>query len=144
MIIERGYTNKGCFSNWYDNESNLICHAIERPWLYNEPNFSCVPEGEYELVEYDSPKFGDTWCLVNHALDVGMYQGDAARYACLIHKANWVRQVKGCIAPVTKLTVMRGDWAGSSSGDAYKKIAELIEGGDTTLIITHAAAVLLK
>jgi hypothetical protein len=139
--IIRGYTSNGTFGRWYGDDWP-VCYSLERPWLDNAPMVSCVPEGVYELKEYASPKFGDSYVLVNHDLDVGMYEGDAPRYACLIHAANWVYQINGCIAPVTKHVTMKGEWAGSSSGDALRVILNLIEDGDTTLEITHAEGVL--
>jgi hypothetical protein len=126
---------------WQNDYRVPICRAIEKPWASNAPFVSCVPEGTYGLVEYNSPKFGDTWALVNHDCGVGLYQGDSDRYACLIHKANWVHQLQGCIAPVTQFTVLDGKWAGSASGTAFNLIKGLIEGGDTQLIITHEEAV---
>jgi hypothetical protein len=136
MKIVRGYTAKGCFSDWFTAKGEFLCHAIEKSWENNAPFVSCIPEGNYELVEYDSPKFGDTWALVGDT--VGLFQGDSDRYACLIHKANWPHDVQGCIAPVSHLTVLDGIWAGSSSAAAYAKVVIEIKNGDTTLEITHA------
>lgn len=70
--------------------------TIERPWLNNAGNVSCVPEGVYELVPYVSPKHGQTWYLRNHALGVGA-AGEHRSY-CEIHSANWAEQLEGCIA----------------------------------------------
>jgi hypothetical protein len=142
MKIVRGYTDRGTFGRWHTDDGWFICYSLEKPWADNMPFDSCVPEGDYGLVEYASPKFGETYALVNHDLDVGVYEGDAARYAILIHKANWAHQLQGCIAPGTSLSTLEGDWSVSASGVAYKKIMEEIEGGDTSLIITHAKGVL--
>jgi hypothetical protein len=79
--------------------------TLELPWLNNEPDKSCVPVGRYELVPYDSPTHGPTWCLRNPDLkimgcDVLSPDQVAAGYRsfCEFHAANWARQLRGCIA----------------------------------------------
>ena len=142
MKIVRGYTDQGTFGRWYSDDGAFICYSLEKPWADNMPFDSCVPEGTYGLVDYDSPKFGETFALVNHDLDVGVYAGDAKRYAILLHKANWASQLHGCIAPGTILSALGGKWSVSSSGAAYAKIIAEIEKGGTTLKITHATGIL--
>lgn len=72
-----------------------LCFTIELPWLQNEPLRSCIPEGRYQLVKRYSPKFH--WHL--HLIDV------PGREWILIHPANHaLLELKGCIAPVTRLT----------------------------------------
>ena len=143
MKIVRGYTDNGTFGKWYDDDGEFICYSLERPWLDNKPFKSCVPEGQYGLVSYVSDKFGETYALVNHDLEVSIYKDeDIARYAILIHSANWVFQLQGCIAPGTDLGILNKQWAVRSSVSARVKIFEQIEAGDTTLDITHATGVL--
>jgi len=62
--------------------------TVERPWLDNKQNISCIPTGFYELVRVDSPKFGpDTWEVANVT----------GRSSILIHVANTPADVIGCI-----------------------------------------------
>lgn len=88
---------------------NLLIHTIERP-LIIEPAFpsgvpfrSCIPYGKYEIIPHASSKFKKTWALVNPKLGVYQYRDDRVneydRYACLIHVANWAKEVSGCIGP---------------------------------------------
>jgi hypothetical protein len=79
--------------------------TIEQPWRENAPNQSCVPEGMYDLVPYESPKHGPTWCLDNPALKImgrdTLTEGQIAmglRSMCELHAANWAEQLLGCIA----------------------------------------------
>jgi hypothetical protein len=74
----------------------LIYSTVELPWKDNAPDVSCVPEGTYDLIPYDSPKHGPTWYLSNATWDVG--GKGAARSFCEIHAANFPRQLEGCIA----------------------------------------------
>jgi hypothetical protein len=71
-----------------------ICFTIEIPWLRNQRNISCIPEGRYELKKRFVQKFG------LHLLVVDVPD----RSWILIHPANDAKaQLKGCIAPVTNL-----------------------------------------
>lgn len=91
----------GCFGSIYI-DGVFYCNTVEQPWRQNRRFVSCVPVGVYDLVAYDSPKYGKTYALSNPDLDVVVYQADAdegQRYACLFHAANWSRQLQGCIAP---------------------------------------------
>lgn len=74
--------------------------TIEQPWNNNLNDQSCVPDGDYQLIPYQSPKHGATWILANKQL--GVYGiGNVipkARYYCELHSSNWASQLKGCIA----------------------------------------------
>lgn len=70
--------------------------TVELPWDNNAPDKSCVPEGTYDLVPYNSPTHGPTWYLLNSALGVG--GAGASRSYCELHAANFARQLLGCIA----------------------------------------------
>ncbi|MBV30859.1 MAG: hypothetical protein CL504_09510, partial [Actinobacteria bacterium] len=62
-------------------------YSVERPWMDNAPNVSCIPEGEYKVSWRLSPRFGETW----HIQDV------PDRTHILIHAANFPYDVEGCI-----------------------------------------------
>jgi len=74
--------------------------TIEQPWRDDQAFASCVPDGNYLLFPYESPKHGDTWCLHNPAFGVyGTAPPVGARGYCELHAANWASQLEGCIAP---------------------------------------------
>lgn len=127
MYIERGYTDNGTFGKWYTDDGEFICYSVEKRWRDNRPNISCVPEGTYGLREYQSPRFGLSLALVNHDLGVGIVPGESHRSMILIHAANKPSELQGCIAPASSLTSMSGEWAGSSSRDALKKVVKVAE-----------------
>ena len=84
-----------------------ICLTIELPWASNEKEVSCIPEGEYFISKRYSRKF--QWHL--EVLQV------ANRRLILFHPANnALRELKGCIAPVTKLS---GPGMGLQSRQAF-------------------------
>lgn len=71
-------------------------YGIERPWINNRPEVSCIPGGEYALIHHCSEKYGDVWAFIGGSVS---YQPNrqSDRYACLIHSANYGHQVKGCL-----------------------------------------------
>ncbi len=91
-----------------------LCSSIELPWLNNQNQISCVPEGKYELKKRYSPKFGWHLQLVNVA----------GRNLILLHPANDAeKELKGCIAPVSILTA---EGKGAESRKAMGKITSLV------------------
>lgn len=76
--------------------------SLEPPDLGNLPFRSCVPQGEYELRPYMSPKYGATFIMVNEDLNVYEFEHsegrpDDGRFLCLFtHKGNYVKNFVGC------------------------------------------------
>jgi hypothetical protein len=97
--------------------------TLERPlitgdeWRGGKPNASCVPFGTYTIEPHSSNKFGEVWALVNHKLGVYHYPDerkyDTDRYAILIHIANYVTQLEGCIAPGMGITSIEPEGFGA-------------------------------
>ena len=95
-------------------EGKFICHTIELPWKKNETKVSCIPEGEYFIKKRYSNKF--KW----HLEIVNVIN----RSLILFHPANnALRELKGCIAPVTKLS---GPGLGLMSRKAFAKLKDLV------------------
>ena len=84
-------------------DDSLTCATCEQPWNKNRQGSSCIPEGEYELLLFDSPAHGHT--VVFHNPQLNIYgtpamipAGVKGRSLCEIHNANWPFQLKGCVA----------------------------------------------
>lgn len=75
------------------------CRTLELPDLNNQSRISCIPKGEYEVIKRNSAKYGDHF----HILNV------PNRSYILIHNANYVRQLLGCIAVGLSHTDIDGD-----------------------------------
>lgn len=73
--------------------------TLELPDKDNQRRISCIPEGEYQVVKRHSDKYGDHF----HILDV------PNRDYILIHSANYVRQLLGCVAVGFAHTDIDGD-----------------------------------
>lgn len=64
------------------------CHTLELPWLGNEPNKSCIPEGEYNYRVALSPRL---------QRNVIWIDGVPERSAIQIHTGNYTSQILGCV-----------------------------------------------
>jgi len=113
LILTRTYFPEGT-NGKLECEGKFIGCTIELPWKNNEKRVSCVPEGKYLLRKRYSAKFH--WHL--ELVDV------ADRSLILIHPANnALRELNGCIAPVTKLS---GPGLGLLSRKAVTKIKLMV------------------
>lgn len=115
----------GTFGSIYEDEK-FICYSIEKPYLDNIPFNSCVPCGEYELVPFDSQRYGNTFALYSKENKVFVSNEGYGRYACLFHPANIHDELAGCIAPGLHLGMVSGKWAVTSSRLAFQKLLPLL------------------
>ena len=94
------------FLSW---AGGVMC-TIERPWipadgtrLGGKPFESCVPSGIYKLRGHRRPDGKKVVALVAENLGVYYLEEDmpaeGGRFLILIHIANWVHNVVGCIGP---------------------------------------------
>jgi len=117
-------TNICTLGKLYFNQA-FICNTIERKWLDNKVNVSCIPSGNYKCSITNSPRFGLTY-QVN---DVD------GRTHILFHKANRASELQGCIAPVTDYGIINNEWAGLNSKSAYNRFMIAANGKDFDLEI---------
>lgn len=62
--------------------------TLELPWLRNQQDISCIPTGIYKCRKIVSPSLGECFEIVNVP----------NRTYVRGHKANFTRQLKGCVA----------------------------------------------
>ena len=73
-------------------------YTVEKPWQNNAPEISCVPDGNYTLTPHNSKKYGNVLCMINEDIGVTHFkEPNSKRFACLIHVANYEKDVLGCI-----------------------------------------------
>lgn len=96
-----------------------ICWTLERPWLGNKRNVSCIPEGLYEMRVSKSTGLGYT---TPEVLDV------PGRSGIRMHIGNQVEDCKGCIL----LGMEVSEHGVVSSTKAFKRLMEMT-GGFTSL-----------
>ncbi|WP_028115884.1 DUF5675 family protein [Ferrimonas senticii] len=83
-------------------DGQRLCFTAEREWNNNAKGKSCIPAGLYTLMRHHSPRFGDCFAVENANVGVTV-QGPSQRTHCLVHAANFPRQLEGCIAPGTEM-----------------------------------------
>lgn len=95
ITIERyAYTDQGTFGVL--TFGDFTCFTVERPWLNNQAKVSCIPEGDYTAIAYNSPKFGSVFAITGGT--VSLYPDSThARSAVLIHPANTMDDLEGCV-----------------------------------------------
>lgn len=77
-------------------------YTLEQIWNQNIPFVSCIPVGLYELIPWDSKRYGPCYAAVNEKLNVFFSSAspnrpETGRYKCLFfHRGNYVRNFKGC------------------------------------------------
>lgn len=114
IVLSRSYFPNGT-NGKLESDGKLICYTIELPWKENETKVSCIPEGKYDVRKRYSRKY--KWHL--EVMDV------PSRKGILLHPANNAQsELKGCIAPVTKLS---GAGAGLMSRKAFVKLKKLVD-----------------
>lgn len=115
LVLERQeFTNESIIGSFYI-DGEFVCYSLERPWIDNVPNISCVPEGVYELVYHKYKNRTDTFALKGGT--VSHYPNDEfARNLILIHPANYPHELQGCIATGKDKDTDRM----IDSGDAFK------------------------
>ncbi|WP_310558755.1 DUF5675 family protein [Flavobacterium sp.] len=113
ILLSRTYFPDGT-NGILECEGKFICKTIELPWKNNETKVSCIPEGKYFIRKRYSKRF--QWHL--EIINV------KNRSLILFHPANnALKELKGCIGPVTKLS---GPGFGLMSRKAFSKLKNLV------------------
>ena len=106
-----------------------VFSTLERPWLNNQSNISCIPSGKYECLympRSSSGKYRKVWWL----------QDVPGRFGVLIHNGNFVTHTRGCILVGLTAGVIGGQPAVLSSRNGMRKLLNTIgEEGFTLHII---------
>lgn len=90
-------------------------HSLEPPWLNNEPNYSCIPEGIYRCVYTFSPAFKRYLYLVE---DV------PGRSGIRIHSGNLAGNRKKGLLSHSYGCILLGSWRGRYKGQEAVMLSE--------------------
>lgn len=133
LILQRQpSTDKGMLGELLRAGKHL-CFTIERPWLHNQRNVSAIPAGEYLALKRFSIKFGKHW----HLQDV------PGRTLILIHIANTMDDLEGCIGVGNAISEIRGLKAVLYSRDTMNRLRALLP-DEFILDVRNAAPPKLK
>ncbi len=110
-------TKDGTFGVILDGDIPF-CVTIERPWLNNQKEVSCYPDGDYTCKRVESPKFGDTFEITNIP----------NRTLCLFHKGNIMDDTHGCTVLGEQFEPVMGKNGVVSSGKAFEEFLQRTQG----------------
>jgi hypothetical protein len=87
ITIERLYQRNNGTMGYLFVDDVVICYSLEKPWIENINNISCIPKGTYQgFIRYDK---NDKWRI--------QLEGVPNRSGIQIHVGNWTSQINGCI-----------------------------------------------
>jgi hypothetical protein len=102
------------------NESICICLTLERAWLDNKPDVSCIPDGSYKCKRHVSEHFGEGFEVLNVP----------NRTDILFHTGNWMTDSKGCIILGYGFCQKNRQEALDQSGTGFARFMEIMKGID--------------
>lgn len=94
----------------FNNE--IQCFTLEKPWVFNLPDISCIPAGHYTCQKIISPTFGKTFKILNVP----------DRTDCFFHWGNTVDDTEGCIITAEKVGWLSKKRAVLSSKAAFQRV----------------------
>ena len=116
-LVRIAYIDDGTFGVLFD-EDTPFCLTLEREWRDNKRGESCIPAGQYICKRVKSPKFGDTFEI----LDV------FGRSHILFHKGNIEDDSHGCVITGEEYGKYKNKVAVLSSGRAFKEFMTRLDG----------------
>ena len=122
-LIRVAFTTDGTFGVFLDG-GIPFCVTLERPWLHNQKNVSCINGGEYVCKRVQSPKFGNTFEIT----DV------RGRSEILFHKGNLMDDSHGCVLLGEQYELLKGRPAILASGKAFSEFLERTKDIDSFIL----------
>jgi hypothetical protein len=133
---------KGILTGTNDKGETLSLVTLELPWLNNQHNISCIPEGTYVCKYNSNPANGMLHYLITNVPN---------RSAVYLHPMNFATyhtvlgvtkppEILGCIGVGSQFADINGDGIMdiSGSGIAVSRLESFYGKKDFTLTITHA------
>jgi len=120
LILERLENgDQGTFGRLYGSALNgSVLFTLERPWLDNQSDISCIPVGSYDCAWTYSPRLAKWTYLLGSVPD---------RSGIRIHAANLASQLNGCAALGERRGWLDGRKAVLLSASAVTKLASALE-----------------
>lgn len=135
VILQREYKD-ACTFGLISLPDGEVIHSLENPWINNERNISCIPEGVYIcnwMERSGSGKYKRVWHVT----------GVPERSGVLFHAGNTTRDTFGCILPGMRRGKLGGVDAVLSSGAALNRMRSQLS-GESFVLIVHSFNLTLK
>lgn len=108
--------------------SNSVYQILERPWVGNQRNISCIPPGKY-IASYLPRSASGKYKRVFHLQPV------EGRSGILIHNGNLVSHTRGCLIIGKRRGVLAGQAAVLNSKSALAELVDEMDRSDFYLEI---------
>ena len=117
-LRDDGQESLGTLFIYDELEKVFECKTLELPWKGNKTSISCIPTGTYHVNHRWSAKHK------NH-LKIEDVEG---RTDILIHIANYVTQIEGCVGVGKTFADINGDGLTdiTSSGNTLKELVSIV------------------
>ena len=136
MKIERfAHTDFGTFGNLEVQKrgKKFTCFTVERRWLQNERNVSCIPEGAYRMNKRKSSVVSRT--TKGNFKEGWEVTGVPNRSYIMIHPGNTFHDVTGCIAVGEQLGWVRNGLGVTQSILTFNRLMDFLGDGPAELHI---------
>jgi hypothetical protein len=124
--LERVYLPTATPGSWYWPDGTLVCKTLELPDRGNKISAnpflaSCIPEGIY-LLMWQAPTVARPYEYYRFQHVPGRHWHDTIKASsCLVHPANYVKQLLGCITPGSRHADLNNDGV-IDIADSVKKL----------------------
>lgn len=136
IIIERfAYSPDGTFGKVKlpNISTGLDLFTVERPWLDNARNISCIPEGLYKLNKSLSPTVSRiTDSKYSYGYEIANVPN---RSHILIHPGNWPSDFQGCIGVGDSYAVLNNKNGVTNSRKSFVQLVNLLDSRDNWEIL---------
>lgn len=110
---------------------DFACYTVELPWEGNAPHVSCIPTGTYPLRLRPSPIVQRT-----SGHEQGWEVCDVpGRKLIMLHVANTMDDLEGCIGVGKGLGFVAGKWAVTNSKTAFSELMRTLPPGEHAITI---------
>ena len=99
---------------------HAFCVTLELPDKLNKQNISNIPQGQYVCKKVISPKFGETFQVMNVV----------NRSMILLHKGNILRDIRGCIILAQHFGKLGKNRAVLNSGTTFREFMRIMKDVD--------------
>lgn len=127
VTLSRSYTKFGVLG-YLEMPSGPLLRTLERPWVGNRPNISCIPPGVYICQRVQSPRFGETF----EVTDV------TGRTHILFHAGNFIKHSKGCVLVGLDTLIEKGELMVTNSREGFKDFMAALEGEQRFKLVVNS------
>jgi len=102
----------------------VFCATLEPADQDNIEDISCIPAGQYLCRRHDSPKFGETFKILNVP----------NRTHVLFHRGNFIKDTAGCVILGITWGNLSGNRAVLNSGKSFESFMDALKGYDEFIL----------